>query len=481
MTARAPAWEPFAAAIAFAAWVTALGPWWGVYAFDADEGGNLMKALLVADGHRLYTEIWSDQPPVFTWALAAVTAVAGPDVAAARGLVLAFAALLVVSLFRLVRRADGRAAAWVAVAALAASPLVLRLGVSVMIGLPAAALAVAALDQATVAGRPRLWLSAGLMAAAVMCKLFVAVAVPAALVLVAAAASDASLRARLTRLAEWSAVAGLVAAAITLAAVPDAAEALVRTHVDAGAVEAFRLQGGAGRLVAMVEKNAAVAILGVVGLALSLSMRRRHVAQPLVWIVVAAVVLVGHRPLWYHHALVLVVPLAWLAGGIGGALADAAGRAREGAAPGRWRTGRAVAAGLAIVVAAPYAAEAMAETREAFHARPSNAERRALGALRMHAEGTRWVVTDSPIDAVRAGLRVPPPLAVFSLKRLKTGGLTPDGVVAVLEAYRPGVVSYRRVYMGRAVADHLGRHYVAVENSAELSFFVARPTADGQP
>src|SRR5512142_1688130 len=38
--------------------------------FDTDEGVNLIKALLVGRGHALYSEIWDDQPPLLTAALA---------------------------------------------------------------------------------------------------------------------------------------------------------------------------------------------------------------------------------------------------------------------------------------------------------------------------------------------------------------------------------------------------------------------------
>lgn len=37
-----------------------------------DEGMEMMKACLLVKGHPLYREIWSDQPPLFTWLIAAV-------------------------------------------------------------------------------------------------------------------------------------------------------------------------------------------------------------------------------------------------------------------------------------------------------------------------------------------------------------------------------------------------------------------------
>lgn len=37
----------------------------GRFAFYEDEGLNLLKALMVAKGHALYAEVYSDQAPLF--------------------------------------------------------------------------------------------------------------------------------------------------------------------------------------------------------------------------------------------------------------------------------------------------------------------------------------------------------------------------------------------------------------------------------
>src|SRR5262245_50808733 len=100
--------------------VVGAAQWWRIYEFGPDEGFNLMKAALVASGFPLYSEIWSDQPPVLTFILAAVQRLVPFDVAAARAVVLAFSGLLLWSLFRSIRRLEGRACAWLAVAILMA-------------------------------------------------------------------------------------------------------------------------------------------------------------------------------------------------------------------------------------------------------------------------------------------------------------------------------------------------------------------------
>src|SRR6187549_2881829 len=58
--------------------------------YDTDEGLNLMRSMLVELGHPLYSEVSSDQPPLFNQILAFVFSVTGFEVNAARMLVLLF-------------------------------------------------------------------------------------------------------------------------------------------------------------------------------------------------------------------------------------------------------------------------------------------------------------------------------------------------------------------------------------------------------
>jgi len=86
---------------------------WGMthlqrFAWDDDEGMNLMKAQSVRAGFELYQDIWSDQPPLFTLLLAMVFNLFGPSVPAGRILVLAFALLALLSTGLISRHIAGR-------------------------------------------------------------------------------------------------------------------------------------------------------------------------------------------------------------------------------------------------------------------------------------------------------------------------------------------------------------------------------------
>jgi hypothetical protein len=64
---RSPVLQQIAVATLLVALLALLGPWWAVYDLHVDEGFNLAKAAAVTEGHALYRETWSDQPPLLTY------------------------------------------------------------------------------------------------------------------------------------------------------------------------------------------------------------------------------------------------------------------------------------------------------------------------------------------------------------------------------------------------------------------------------
>ena len=460
---RAPWWDDARlAALAAVALICALGPWWGVYEFDTDEGVNLMKGVLVAAGYNLYGEIWSDQPPVFSVLLTGVQAAFGYSVPAARGLVLAFSAALVWGLYRIVRRDCGGAAAWAAVACLISGYGFQRLGVSVLIGLPSLALAVLALERLTApgAGRGALWLSALLMAASLQTKLFSGAWLPGLLL----AATLGVRGSRAVRMVEWSAVLVVGFGAIMIVSGPGFLDQMIRPHLEASANAAFRYGGGPNKLWAFLVEQPQYLILGGVGLLMAPPGVRGFRWVPILWLACGAAVLWDHRPLWIHHLPLLTVPLAWLAGGV------AAGFGRD--EPG-WLRRIHSGISLAVIAAAlPFAVVQAADTAATFRRAPDPVATKAVELLKRRAAATRWVLTDRPMDAYRAGLPVPPPVAVYTLKRVKTGRITEDRLLGVLRDYVPEQVSYRRFFMGKRVRKYLARQYVKIPGLERHALYV---------
>jgi len=132
---------PIAIALIFLAFTFSYFPFREKLQFDTDEGLNLMRSMLVVRGHSLYSEVSSDQPPLFTQILALLFRVAGFEVNPARSLVLLFSTLLVWSGAQFLQITWGKLAAILFLPMVIMVPRYLVLSTAVMIGVPSIALA----------------------------------------------------------------------------------------------------------------------------------------------------------------------------------------------------------------------------------------------------------------------------------------------------------------------------------------------------
>lgn len=462
-------WEPLIAASAFAVFVCLLGPWWSAFELDPDEGFNVMKAALVADGHAMYDAVWSDQPPLLTYVLTLVEWMFGPGIAWARAAVLVFASVLIAALFFIVRADFGRLGAWFACIVLSGGFLFQSLSVSVMIGLPAIALAMVSLAVVWRADADRaavLVASGAVMALALQTKLFVATALPVALFAVALTGpAGETVGRRAARCSTWLGATVLSWALIAVASGLDPMAHLIAPHTEDSIAEAFTYDGGPARLWSLLSQQPHYLIAAAIGL-VAAGVRHPHRSwAPVIWLIVGLIALVDHRPLWPHQLMLLFVPMAWLAGGVGPAMtwpvaSGVVARARAGVAA------------VSMVAVVAFSVVGTGRTIERFHAPTDPLDAAAVGNLERHAGATRWIVTDSPLDAYYAGLKTPPELAVISLKRVKGGTLTPDDVLAVIQRLNPEQVSYRRMFMGKPVLAHLKEAYVQVPGTKRHALFV---------
>lgn len=417
-----------AAAGLYAALVVVLHPYRGVFAFDPDEGINAIKALLVDRGYTLYTQIWSDQPPLFTHLLRLWFAVLGWDVDTGRMLVLLFAAVSVFALYDMTRLAAGHGAAVIACVMLAASAYFIRLSVSLMLGLPALALAVLALWALFQwqCGARRAWIAAAgaLMGCALACKLATALLlVPFALWLALVGPRSPSRRAWWPA-AQWLVCTAMAAAVLLLLMVgPRQLEALVDTHLAARSAPSLSRFGWRSLALTAYEEWP-LTLAGLGGYALTLYWRLRLAAAFALWAGVAAALLLSHAPVWYHHQLLLTVPHC-AAGGI--AVAELFRRDASAA-----RVSARTLITLRIAAVALLGALALWAVFGA--RRPATplagAPERVLATMRAFAPVTRFVVANDPMYAFRAGYMVPPALAVLSTKRVVTDPHLADSIRA---------------------------------------------------
>ncbi|HYG35021.1 MAG TPA: glycosyltransferase family 39 protein, partial [Clostridia bacterium] len=111
----------------------------------ADEDFELAKATLCLKGHKLYSEVWNDQPPLHTFLITQVLKVFPASALGPRLITTGFSLLLLTAVFLICRRISGLAVATVAAVLLMSSPGFLELSASCMLEIPALAMAVGAL------------------------------------------------------------------------------------------------------------------------------------------------------------------------------------------------------------------------------------------------------------------------------------------------------------------------------------------------
>jgi len=454
---------PCLAALLFFAVLFVFYPHRTIFQADTDEGVNLIKARLVESGYPLYQEIWSDQPPAFTLALAQLFGWMEQDLHAARNLVLVLASLLVGCLAYFVQKVWGVWAALLCVFLALLAPSIPALSTSVMIGLPAIALAGLSLASLTAwhSSQRFYWLlvSGVLLGFSVMTKLFTGLLAPIflagicieAALRVSRAASYAQsgakpwraiLAALLPPALLWSAAFGLVVAGFTLLVIGPAHLAqLIVPHLAAGETSYnpysfWNLLSGALPLLAL-------ALLGGWN---ALRRKRWLACYPLAWMGSAFIFLAFHTPIWYHQLLLITVPACILAAGALGDLFEIIGQAvrRERIAP--WnRAYGLVVLGLAVALVWLRLPPVLDEFNHQPYfialqqAHPAR-EQVILDEIAPYQPHAHWMFTDLPMYAFRAEILVPPELAVLTSKRLISGELSHQELARLVAAYQPEII-----------------------------------------
>lgn len=450
--------------------ICVMSPSMRVIESDPDEGINLAKASLLVRGIGPYGLVWNDQPPLFTVIMALVHVADPFDVQTSRMVVALFAAVMLASLFATARAQQGMAAAIATVLLLGLAPLFLRLSGAVMVGLPAIALAVVALCLLLRrrGGMGSVMLSGVVFAMALETKLFVFLLAPA---VAFALVTQGPRRGR--AVAVWALACLCTFLAIAALTRQPVLAGNVLPHFEAVGAQ-FSVPSSARMIYNFLLQHPAVLLAGALGFVRAVARRgpdRLTVAAAL-WSVTAFPLLALHSPFWYHHALMLLVPMCVLAGPVlGGVATRTAGAILQL----EWRKIPPMAAPLAVAVL--LSAHIMA--RPVINRIAEADSRVAARALAAFSRPGDLLVTDRPMLAFRAGLKVPPELAVWSRKRMKIGQLTEADILRVIWRDRPRQVLLQRFEVSDDLLARLSPDYLRTTWLAGGVHLVRRDAADG--
>ena len=435
-------------------------PYRNIFEGDTDEGINLIKAFLVGGGFPLYQSVWSDQPPLFTHLLAWTHSLFGYDVNVGRTLVLVFSALLVWGLAIIMRRVWGGWHALMAVLLVVLLPFFPKLSTTILIGLPAISLVVLSLAAVTLwhQGRNRFWLVSSAVACSLslLIKLFTGLLAP---FLVAGLLLDGYTAYRhrpgaskpwLPALIWFTTFSALTIGLSLLLIRPEQLEQLLASHLSSQNLQAFQANIPSFSIESYLSESWPVLVLALVGVVSAVWQRRWLAFYPLTWLIAAYLLLKWASPVWYHHQLLITVPAVMLAAGAAGELVrlplDYIRQRRfSWTGAGIWLaalilTGMTLAQRLPVVV--PEFTRAPYFSPQAQMGPPK--ELRIVREIDRYASDTRWMVTDLPMYAFRAGLPVPPELAVFSTKRVMSGDLNEAYILEIIDRYNPRVILWGR-------------------------------------
>ena len=433
------------------------------FEFDPDEGYEAMKAFLVVRGYPLYSEIWSDQPPLFTYLLAPVIRVFGPDLDAARTLVLLFSTALMLACSILLHSNWGAPHALASTILIFLLPFYNTLSVSVMVAVPILTFALLSLIALSMWHKHRQdrWLivSALALALAILTKLFIAFLVP---LLALGILFDT--RCRMGRNANWlqllrpaalwCLVLAIVLGGLGLLLVgPANLGQLLNTHLAASQSRTYITHADANSIIWHLGDAWPILLLAIPGCLFVLLERRWTSLYLLAWLTSAYLLLSVIVPVWYHYQLLVPIPAAMLAAIAVGETLRQIPHVIRSRAFFTWRSFLAIISLAGILIALnvrwpltlpDFDRPPVFVTRGAHS--PWN-EQMFLTKMTNHAPKTRWVVTDLPMYAFRVGLPVPPYLAVSSGKRFVTGGLTENDLIHFVEEYNPEqILTGSRIY-----------------------------------
>ena len=407
------------------------------FEYNSDEGINAIKSSLFLKGFSLYKEIWSDQPPLFTVLLAFWFKLFGASFYIGRILALLFLGLLLWAFYQTIRLRQGILCAGISCAFLILSAYFLRLGSSIMIGVPSWALAMSAIYLLTLYNKNRsnlfLLLSGLFMALSLQTKFSPAFLIPAILFELKESGNSKTLNPknpfyRLPPALFWLITMAVFYFTITIIFFYPGlnlfAEQLFKPHMTR-----LDLPGNNPMVIGLLlSQDIDIVLWALVGIIINLRHKKSGIILPFSWLCLSLIVLAIYLPTWDHYYLFLSLPLCWLAAiGVVSLLPPIKAHSM---------LIKVFLAGLIILTIAAIPLK-LIRTKNSLWGETNAKQREILNFILGQKEHIRWIATDMPEYAFYSGMPVPPEIAVATIKRRFTNGLSNEHFTDTLRKYRP--------------------------------------------
>jgi len=468
------------------------------FRWDYDEGPYMMAAKLVHSGHRLYSEVYSAQPPLFIASIVVAFAMLGPSAQAARATMVVYSTIGLLATALLARELGGWLAGLSAAVLLALAPdffLYSRACIGDIPSMSMAALAILfALRHWRWRWRGWLALSGLALSAGLLLKLLPLFVVPLLGLIVILNRFNPSSplkpehgwRPAMADLI-WLGLPCFLLLLWCLLAYDfwPMCDQVIGFWLQARAVFRPHLASNGQKIIAYLAiLNGGMSSLAIYGLWATFARRPVQALVMALWLILTALGLANHAPLWPHLLTAWLFPLAVLAGTAAGDIAhrlDALGRGgstRSKAKP--------LLVGLCAALVYLSTLPATIKLDSQLLAAPTSEEDLdAVRFLKAVIAPTDCVIADEQLIPFWAGRDVPPPLTDTSFKRVISGRLTAHQLIAMTREYEPKAIVF---WSGGRFADHLPDYLKWVRATYRLArrydsgaqiYLSVEPSADG--
>ncbi len=445
-TTTTSSWPSFLIGGLYASGLFVIAPLSTAYQFCPDEGYEVMKALLLADGHILYSDIWSDQPPVHTAVLAGVFRVFGPSILAARLVTLVCTGLLVGMYFDIVRRLSGPAVAGISIGLLTLSQHFCQQAVSATIIIPAWTFSIGSLwllIRGTGSGRKSWLIASGIaMGLGFQTKIAAGLLTPTLIFLFLSQnrvhgdshpAANKTWRSISTDVVIWAVAVGAAWLCVAGFYPNMSIDQLLGTHYSSQTWDTFSRDNTHGALVKAMKGDLSCWLLALGALLLSFWQRDCRSGLAVLFLLTTTFFHFVHRPYWWYYYINLGLPLCWLASIAWIELIRTTLNRKS-----LWLPRVAAFAscvGIAILSAYELDAKVDRILRETINRTPYDYEYTYEVANPSNRD--QFIVTRNALRAFHSRARVPPELAVWSRKRVAAGKLSDEYLIQVISKRRP--------------------------------------------
>ena len=217
--------------------------------------------------------------------------------------------------------------------------------------------------------------------------------------------------------------------------------------------------------------------LGLFGALISIYRRNWLSLYLLAWAAVAYILFSFYSPVFYHHQLLITIPIAMLAAaGVGDALLILT-RIRQPSDLIRFQAFVGAASLIGFIVAARQYVPALDQQLmdspriSGLSLRATPGKLKVIRTMNEYTDITNWIMTDMPMYAFRVHRPVPPSLATFSSKRLATGSLTEEDILTAMREYRPEQVLMARFEIP-ALEAYLQENYTLILSVEFFRLFI---------